>query len=140
VTLLGARSDVARAAAVAGYLAAVTLHVLLQEVGLRLRREESRAWWAGTGRDVLNGVGFAAVAVALRAYGFPGGAALYVAATATLILFGTSIFLETQVRVRHRRAWAVTLGLAVSTPVLVIPERVIELFQRAAASLFALPG
>ena len=35
------------AAAVALYLAAVALLILLQEVGLRLRREERRAWWAG---------------------------------------------------------------------------------------------
>ncbi len=137
---LAARSDLARAVAAAGYVAAVTLLVLLQEVGLRLRRDERRAWWAGSGRDLLNALGFAAVGVALRAYGFPAAAALYVAATATLVLFGTSIFMETRAPVAHPRAWAVAVGLVLATPVLVVPELLVELFQRAAAALFALPG
>ena len=136
---LAARSDFARAAAAAGYLAAVTLLVLLQEVGLRLRREERRAWWAGSGRDLLNALGFAEVAVALRAYGFPPAAALYLAATATLVLFGTSIFM-TRAPVAHPRAWAVAVGLIFATPVLVVPQRVLDVFQRAAAALFALRG
>src|SRR5512140_3525654 len=100
------------------YLASVALLVLLQEVGLRLRREERRAWWAGNGRDLLNAVGFASVAAALRAYGFPLPAALVAGASLTLVLFGTSIFMETQTSTRHPRAWALAVGLAVAVPVL----------------------
>src|SRR5919198_5566905 len=90
------RSLPMRAAAAGMYLAAVAVLVLLQEIGLRLRREERRAWCTGSGRDLLYAVGFAAVTAALRAYGFPLAAAIAVGATVTLALFGTSIFMETQ--------------------------------------------
>ncbi len=132
------RSAGARTLAVVSYVAAVALLVLLQEVGLRLRREESRAWWAGNGRDLLNAVGFAAVAAALRAYGFPLPAAIVAAATLTLVLFGTSIFMETRAPVAHPRAWALAAGLLIAIPVLLVPATVVEALGRAAAALF--PG
>jgi hypothetical protein len=131
-----ARSAVARSVAAALYLAAVALLVLLQEVGLRLRREESRAWWAGSGRDVLNAVGFAAVAAALRSYGFPLPAALVTGATLTLVLFGTSIFMETRARLAHPRAWALAAGLAIAVPVLLLPVVLIEALGALVAALF----
>ena len=131
-----ARGALARWAAAACYLASVALLVLLQEIGLWLRREERRAWWAGNGRDVLNGVGFAAVTASLRAYGFPLAGALFAGATLTLALFGTSIFMETQARTRRPRAWAVAVGLAFATPVLAFPGEVLGAFARAATALF----
>ncbi|HUK66025.1 MAG TPA: hypothetical protein VLV17_04305 [Anaeromyxobacteraceae bacterium] len=137
---LEARSELSRCAAAFAYLAAVALLVLLQEIGLRLRREERRAWWAGNGRDLLNAVGFAAVAAALRAYGFPLPAALAVGATATLVLFGTSIFMETQTGVARPRAWALLLGLILATPVLIFPGAVLDVFGRVAARLFPFRG
>jgi hypothetical protein len=137
---LEARSVVARAAAVASYLAAVALLVLLQEIGLRLRREERRAWWAGNGRDLLNALGFAAVTGTLHAYGFPLAAALAVGASVTLALFGTSIFMETRARVARPRAWALAVGLVLATPVLLFPDAVLDAFSRAAATLFPFPG
>jgi hypothetical protein len=137
---LEARSAAMRAAAAALYVAAVALLVLLQEVGLRLRREERRAWWAGTGRDLLNAVGFAAVGAALRAYGFPLPAAVAVGGTVTLLLFGTSIFMETQVDTRRPRAWALAVGVALAGPVLLFPGAVLHAFGMAARGLFPLAG
>ena len=130
------RSALARAAAAGLYVAAVALFVLLQEIGLRLRREERRAWWAGNGRDLLNAVGFAAVAAALRAFGFPLPSALFVGASVTLALFGTSIFMEQRARVRRPRAWALGVGLVIATPVLLAPGAVAGAVARLAAALF----
>ncbi|HTP49460.1 MAG TPA: hypothetical protein VMK42_02080 [Anaeromyxobacteraceae bacterium] len=135
---LEARSSTGRAIAAALYLAAVVLFVLLQEIGLRLRKAERRAWWAGNGRDVLNAVGLAAVTVSLRAYGFPLPAALVVGATITLALFGTSIFMETKAFVKRPRAWSLAVGLLFATPVLIFPARVLDLFARVASNLFSL--
>jgi hypothetical protein len=137
---LESQSAAMRAAAAGLYLAAVALLVLLQEVGSRLRREESRAWWAGTGRDLLNAVGFAAVGGALRAYGFPLPAAIAVGATVTLVLFGTSIFMETQVDTRRPRAWALAAGIALAGPVLLFPAQVLQVFGVAARGLFPYAG
>ncbi len=137
---LEARSSMSRLGAAALYLAAVALLVLLQEVGLRLRREERRAWWAGNGRDVLNGMGFAAVTAALRAYGFPLPAAIAVGATVTFALFGISTFMETQVETRHPRAWALGVVLPLAMPVLVFPADLVDGFSRLAHRLFPLAG
>src|SRR5512147_1906447 len=81
-------STVPRAAAGAAHLAAMVLFVWFQEIGQRLRREEHRAWWAGTGRDLLNAAGLAAIAFSLHAAGFPGAAALLAGGTETLVIFG----------------------------------------------------
>jgi hypothetical protein len=133
---LEARSALAQATAAALYLAAVALLVLFQELGLWLRREERRAWWAGNGRDLLNAAGLCAVTAALRAYGFPLAAAVAVGATLTLALFGTSIYMETRARVRRPRAWALAAGLALATPVLLFPAEILSVFDRAATTLF----
>lgn len=130
------RSALARAAAAVSYLASVALLVLLQEIGLRLRREERRAWWAGNGRDLLNAVGFAAVATSLRAYGFPLAGALFAGATLTLTLFGTCVYMETQARTSRRRAWALLLGVAFAAPLLVFPTQLLNALARAATALF----
>ena len=137
---LEARSLLVRVAAAAFYLAAVGLIVPAQEVGLWLRREENRAWWAGNGRDLLNAGGVTAVTAALRAYGFPLAAALVVSATLMLALFGTSIFMETQARTAQPRAWALIAGLAFATPVLLFPAEVLGAFARAATTLFPFRG
>ena len=137
---LETRVVAARAAAVALYLAAVALIVLFQEIGLKLRREERRAWWAGNGRDLLNAVGFGAVTASLRAYGFPLPGALTVGATVTLALLGTSVFMETRAHVARPRAWALAVGLAFTTPVLLFPRDVLRAFARAANTLFPFAG
>ena len=90
------RTEFARTLGAGLFLAAVALFVMFQEIGLALRREEQRAWWAGSGRDVLNAIGVAAVAVTLRVFGYPLAAAIFCAGTLTLLLFGTSIWFETE--------------------------------------------
>lgn len=132
------RQALARALAGALYLAAVLGFLSMQELGLRLRREEHRAWWAGTGRDLLNAAGLVAIATALRALGLTWPAALLVGGTLTLVLFGASVFVATQIDVAHPRAWAIGAGLALAVPVLLHAERVVAAFGAVAAALFGL--
>ena len=137
---LETRSAIARAGAGAAYLVAVALLVLLQEIGVRLRHEEQRAWWAGNGRDLLNAVGFAAVTGALRGYGFPLPAAIFAGATLTLALFGTTVFLEGRDHIVRQRAWALAAGLAFAVPVLVFAAPLLAALGRIAARLFPAAG
>lgn len=137
---LEGRSATARALAAGAYLVAVALLVALQELGVRLRREEARAWWAGNGRDLLNAVGFAAVAASLRAYGFPFAAALATGGTLTLAVFGTSVFMDRQDRIVRRRAWALLVAMVLALPVLLFPSEVLEALGRVARRLFPLAG
>jgi hypothetical protein len=127
-------------AAGAAYLAAVSAFLLLQEVGLRLRREEHRAWWAGSGRDLLNVAGLLSIGGALRLLGLSTAAALLVGGTLTLALFGASVFVATQTAVRHPRAVAVASGLALAIPVLVWRREVVAAFAAVARALFAAAG
>jgi len=137
---LEGRSATARALAAGAYLAAVALFVALQELGVRLRREEARAWWAGNGRDLLNAVGFAAVAASLRAYGFPLAAALAVGGTLTLAVFGTSVFMDRQDRIVRRRAWALLVAMVLAFPVLLFPSELLDALGRVLRQLFPLAG
>lgn len=132
------REGGARLAAGALYLGAVVAFFLLQELGLRLRREEHRAWWAGTGRDLLNVAGLAGLAGALRVLGVSWPAALLVGGTLTLLLFGAYTLFATAGRVKHPRAWALTTALLLSVPVLAFTEEVVGLLGAAVAALF--PG
>lgn len=129
-------SAVSRGVAAAAYLAATAIFGMLQEVGLRLRREEQGAWWAGSGRDLLNLCGFAALGGTLRLFGFPVPAALFVGGTLTLYLFGTYVFMTTQTAVRRPRAWALALGLVGALPVLLWPAEVVALSGDLLGSLF----
>ncbi len=129
-------SAVSRGAAAAAYLSAIALFELLQEVGLRLQREEHRAWWAGSGRDLVNLAGFAALGGALRLFGFPAPAALLVGGTLTLYLFGTYVLVTTQTSASRPRALAFALGLAGALPVLLWPAEVVSLSGDLVASLF----
>ena len=123
-------------AAGAFYLAAVAAFLSLQEIGLRLRRAEHRAWWAGSGRDLLNMTGLVAIGGALRLLGLSWPAALLVGGTQTLLLFGATVFLATQTSTRHPRVWGLAAGLALSLPMLVCPTEVVGAIGRAAAALF----
>jgi hypothetical protein len=116
----------------------VALLVLLQEVGLRLRREEQRAWWAGNGRDLLNLAGAAAVSAALRAYGYSLPAAIALGGTLTLLLFGTSVFVETRVSLRRPRVLALVAGLVLAAPAVAFPGAVLRALGRLVGALF--PG
>ncbi|HET6440675.1 MAG TPA: hypothetical protein VFG59_21625 [Anaeromyxobacter sp.] len=129
-------SGVESLAACAVYLAAVAAFLSLQEIGLRLRRAEHRAWWAGSGRDLLNVTGLVVIAGAMRLMGLSWPAALLVGGTETLLLFGATVFLATQTQTRHPRAWALLAGLLLSLPVLFCRAAVVAAFGRVATALF----
>jgi hypothetical protein len=118
------RTAAARVLGAALYLAAVGAFVVFQEIGLQLRREERRAWWASTGRDLLNLAGLAGIALALVELGFPLPAAVASAGTLTLVLFGTSIWLETRPW-RGRRWLALAAGALVSLPLVLFPSPIL---------------
>ena len=125
--------------AVGAYLGAVVAFLLAQEAGLRLRREEARAWWAGSGRDLINTTGLVAISGALRLLGFPWAAAFFVGGTLTLLMFGASVFVAIQTDTRHPRLWAFAAGLVLAVPVLLAPDAVCGSFARLALALFGPP-
>ncbi len=133
---VAARSGPEALAAAAIYLAAVAAFLSLQEIGLRLRRAEHRAWWAGSGRDLLNMTGLLGIGGALRLLGLSWPAALLVGGTETLLLFGATVFLATQTSTRHPRAWALAVGLVLSLPLLLYRTEVVAGLGRIAAALF----
>lgn len=118
------------------YLAAVAGFLSLQQLGLRLRRAEHQAWWAGSGRDLLNVAGLVAIAGALRLLGLSWPAALLVGGTETLLLFGATVFLATQTETRHPRAWALAAGLVLAVPILCFRGAVVAALGAAAQALF----
>lgn len=125
-----------RTLAAAAFVVAVAGFLLVQEVGLRLRREERRAWWAGTGRDLINAAGLLAMGAALRLGGFSWPAAVLVGGTLTLAMFGASVFVATQTQTAHPRAWSFAAGAAFALPVLLHPSGVLAAFAAIAAALF----
>jgi hypothetical protein len=118
------------------YLASVVAFLFAQEAGLRLRRAEVRAWWAGSGRDLINSAGLLALSGALRLLGFAWPPALFVGGTLTLLMFGASVFVATQTPTRHPRAWSFGAGLVLALPVLLVPEAILGAFARLALALF----
>jgi len=122
--------------ATGAYLAAVVVFLFAQQAGLRLRREEVRAWWAGSGRDLINLGGLVAISGALRLLGLPWPAALFTGGTLTLLMFGASVFVATQTPTQHARAWSFATGLALALPALLAREAVVRAFGRLAAWLF----
>jgi hypothetical protein len=137
VESLEPRGPVARLAGAGLYVAAIAVVVLLQELGLRLRREEQRAWWPATGRDALNAAGFAALAAALVLFGYPLPAALVAGGNLTLALFATSIGLEARA-VRSRRTVGLLLAAALGLPLLAFPRPVLRAIAGLVERLF--PG
>jgi hypothetical protein len=131
------RGGAGAVAADAIYLAAVAAFLLLQEVGLWLHRAEHRAWWAGSGRDLLNVAGLLGIGGALRMLGLSWPAALLVGGTQLLLLFGVTVFIATQTDSRHPRAWALAAGLLLALPLLLLRAEVVAAFGRAAAALFS---
>jgi hypothetical protein len=129
-------SALPRAAAGAAHLGAMALFVWFQELGQRLRREEHRAWWAGTGRDLLNAAGFGGIALSLGASGYPGAAALLAGATETLLVFGIYTYASTRTDLAHPRAWAIAAGVLVCLPAIVWPGGVLGALGAVAGALF----
>ncbi len=139
VWTLEPREGVARLLACAAYVAAVVAFLFVQELGLKLRREERRAWWAGSGRDLLNAAGFLAIAGALRLLGLSAPAALLVGGTLTLAMFGASVFVAIQIRTSHPRAWVFAAGTVFALPVLLFPAEILAAFAAVAGALFPPP-
>jgi hypothetical protein len=133
------REGADRIVAGGAFAGAVAAFLFVQELGLRLRRAEARAWWAGTGRDLLNAAGLLAIAGALRLGGFSGAAALLVGGTLTLLMFGASVLVATQTRTAHPRAWAFAAGAALALPVLLFPAPILAAFAALARALFPAP-
>jgi hypothetical protein len=121
------------------YVAALAAFLLLQRLGLRLRRAEHRAWWAGSGRDLLNVAGLLAIGGALRLLGLSWPAALLVGGTQTLLLFGATVFIATQTRTAHPQRWALVVGAILAVPLLFFRAEVVGVFGSAAVALFP-PG
>ncbi len=135
------RVGAGRVLATALYLCAASAFLFVQELGLRLRRDEQRAWWAGTGRDLLNAGGLLAIAGTLRLLGFSWPAALVVGGTLTLAMFGASVLVATQTRTAHPRAWAFALGLAFALPAPLFPAEIVATLAALARALFgSTPG
>lgn len=133
------RGGVGGLAAGALYLAAVAAFLLLQELGLWLRRAEHQAWWAGSGRDLLNAAGLLAIGGALRLLGLSWPAALLVGGSQVLLLFGVTTFIATQADYRHPRTWALAAGLLLALPLLLWRAEVVGAFGQVAAALFGAP-
>ncbi|HSB21104.1 MAG TPA: hypothetical protein VLD85_13935 [Anaeromyxobacteraceae bacterium] len=129
-------SALPRAAAGAAHLGAMALFVWFQELGQRLRRDEHRAWWVGTGRDLLNAAGFGGMALSLGAAGYPGAAALLAGATETLLVFGIYTYASTRTGLAHPRAWTIGAGILVCLPAILWPAEVLGLLDAVAAGLF----
>jgi hypothetical protein len=130
------RQGLFAALATAAYAAAVVVFLLVQEIGIRLRREEHRAWWAGSGRDLLNVAGLLAIGSALRALGLSWAAALLVGGTLTLAMFGASVLIAVQLEWAHRRAWSFFAGLLCAFPLWLWLDRAVALLGSAAGALF----
>ncbi|HUM13631.1 MAG TPA: hypothetical protein VLT82_21975 [Myxococcaceae bacterium] len=113
-------------------LASVGLAGLLERAQYRLRANESRAWWASNGRDVVNAVALGSVSSGLWVYGFRGPLVVCVAGTLVLLLSMSQMRLESR---PWSTLWSVVIALALGTPVLVAPGMVARVFERVVVAL-----
>jgi hypothetical protein len=130
------RGDAEQALARLALLVAVAGAVRLEELGEHLRREEHRAWWAGHGRDVINGAAVLALSAGLVLLGFPAPAAFVAGALLTLVITGISA-LEARLPAHlHPRALAIALALGLALPLLLWPAEVVAGLDGLATALF----
>ena len=130
------RDDTERTLARLALLAAVAGAVRLEELGEYLRREEHRAWWAGHGRDVINGAAVLVLSAGLVLLGFPAPAAFLGGGLMTLTLTGVSA-LEARLPERlHPRAMAIAMGMVIVLPLLLWPADVVKGLDGLATALF----
>jgi len=113
-------------------LASVGVAGLLERVQYRLRADESRAWWASNGRDVLNAVALGSVSSGLWVYGFRGPLLVCVAGTLVLLLSMFQMRLEDRPR---STLWSVVVALILGAPTLLAPAAVARLFERLVPAL-----
>ncbi len=114
------------------FLASVGLAGLLERVQYRLRANESRAWWASNGRDVVNAVALGSVSSGLWVHGFRGPLVVCVAGTLVLLLSMSQMRLESR---PWSTLWSVVIALALGMPVLVAPGMVARFFERVVVAL-----
>ncbi|MGI5860794.1 MAG: hypothetical protein ACOX6T_01925 [Myxococcales bacterium] len=118
-------------------IAALALTVALQRLQVVLVRAESSVWWASNGRDLINAFSLGALGTTLWLMGFPGPAALFLAATILLVL---NLF-ETVLLRRLAPVWNAGLSLlavvVLISPLLVAPDRVNAWLNVLATQLFA---
>ena len=116
------------------FLAALCLTGVLERVQFGLRFLEGRTWWASNGRDVLNGVAFAALVGSAWWIGFSLPVALVNGAT---VLVSVNA-LQSALGQRRRGATWMSVGLAVALglPTLVAPAAMDRAIQATLELLF----
>ena len=116
------------------FLAALCLAGVLERVQFGLRFLEGRTWWASNGRDVLNGVAFAALVGSAWWIGFSLPVALVNGAT---VLVSVNA-LQSALGQRRRGATWMSVGLAVALglPTLVAPAAMDRAIQATLELLF----
>ena len=114
------------------FLGSVCVAGLLERVQFRLRADESRAWWASNGRDVLNAVALGSVSAGLWVQGFRGPLVVCLAGTLVLLLSMSQMRLESRPR---STLWSVLVAIALGFPVLVAPGNVARCFERLVIAL-----
>lgn len=139
---LGLYRSAPAGARLAGQLALVgslAITVWLQQLELRLRREDAALWWASSGRDVINGVSLAAIVLSLWLNGLPGPSALIGGAT---LLLAVILFERALLRSRGVQCplgLALLFAVAVATPFLLDAQGVHAALTGAARYLAVQP-
>jgi hypothetical protein len=114
-------------------LAALCLTGVLERVQFGLRFLEGRTWWASNGRDVLNGVAFAALVGSAWWIGFSLPVALVNGAT---VLVSVNA-LQSALGQRRGATWmSVGLAIALGLPALVAPGAMNRAIQATLELLF----
>lgn len=129
-------------ARLAGQLALVgslALTVWLQQLELRLRREDAALWWASSGRDVINGMSLAAIVLSLWLNGFPGPSALIGGATLLLAIILFERVLLRSRALKRPLGLALLFAVAAAAPFLLDAQAVHAGLTRAAQSLAVQP-
>jgi hypothetical protein len=115
------------------FLVALCLTGVLERVQFGLRFLEGRTWWASNGRDVLNGVAFAALIGSAWWIGFSPPVALVNGAT-VLVLVNA---LQSALGLRRGATWmSVGLAVALGLPALVAPAAMDWAIQATLELLF----
>lgn len=107
------------------YVCALALFVFLQKVALRLRAEESQAWWASNGRDVVNGLAVVTVSIAIWLQGVAAWLAIFFGCTLTLALSAVHALLQ---RSHATDPWktVVVAAAILGAPLVLAPRPVAE--------------
>lgn len=117
----------------AAFLLALCLTGVLERVQFSLRFLEGRTWWASNGRDVLNGVAFAALSASTWWIGFSPAVALVNGAT-VLVLVNA---LQSALGRRGGATWmSVALAVVLGSPTLVAPAAMDRAIQATLELLF----